>query len=555
MDTILIKLFHVLQRARLFSIILVTAILAAVLSSCDRGMPSGSLSAEAKLPHAAPASAAPRYSISWTMHQNLPVPANAEMIQDLEDQFHVDLDVWNLENSQYEKLLDMKLAQGAVPDLFRIRQPQDLLKYQQQGLLAEIPREMLDKYAPHIMRAIREHAPALQDAGMIGGKYYGIPVINPTNIYRIPVVYRKDWLNRLGLSVPQTISEFEKMIYAFRNDDPDGNGIKDTYGLSMEGMNVVFGAFGQIVFADQLYFGVKDRNLAIGALEPQMKEALFYLHKWYKDGVIDPEFITGENKGGYKHLSHAFINGRIGMTSMGNYYHWIQSGDYLTWTPDQAMRVHETPVEASFNAKELTARYPQGRIVFGQPFTGPYGQRGSKAYDMLMSFTAIGAEAAQEPGKLETLLRILDDVSANPDPDQYTSMNYGIQGKHWVWAEPSKKDVVVLPPYNHMFSYQNRIGAGLGMTVPLMPAGRREQWAATLGLDRDGIYNALEVATPSLVKNGPELIRLRNQAYISFITGDRPVEAFDDFVQEFMRAGGTEVLREANEWYHQRPNR
>jgi putative aldouronate transport system substrate-binding protein len=449
----------------------------------------------------------------------------------------------------------MKLVQGAVPDLFRVRQTQDLLKYQQQGLLAAIPEDLLNTYAPNIMKAIREYAPAYQEYGRIDGKYYGIPVVNPTNIYRVPVVYRQDWLDKLGLKVPETLADFEKVIYAFTNNDPDGNGIKDTYGLSLEGMNVVFGAFGQMVFTDQLYFSVKDQHLVIGALAPEMKEALQYLRKWYRDGVIDPEFITGENSGGYKHLSHAFINGRIGMTSMGNYYHWIQDGDYLTWSYDEQKNAKEVPVEATFNVKELTAKNPQARIVFGRPVSGPEGKRGSKAYDMLMSFTAIGADAAREPGKLEMILQILDYVSANPDPDEDTVVKYGIPGTHWAWAGAAKKDIVLLPPYDQTFSYQNTIGANIGMTVPVIPTDRREQWAATLGLDQDGIYNALEVATPSLVKDSPELIKLRNQAYIAFITGERPLEEFSEFVDEFMTAGGTGVLREANEWYGTRAGR
>lgn len=528
--------------------LLVIMIGTGIVSGCEMGPNKTSAADE---PQGSAASSRPRYHISWTMHQNLPVPENAEMVRYIEDKFNVDLDVWNLENNNYEALLDMKLAQGSIPDLFRIRQPQDLLKYQQQGLLAEIPEDMLSKYAPHIMKAIQEYAPAYQNDGRIGGGYYGVPVINPTNIYRIPVVYRQDWLDRLGLPVPKTLADFEKVIYAFANEDPDGNGIKDTYGLSREGMNVVFGAFGQIVFADQLYFGVKDHRLVIGALEPEMKEALRYLRKWYKDGIIDPEFITGENKGGYKHLSHPFINGRIGMTSMGNYYHWIQKGDYLAWTYDDQGNAKETPVEAQFNMKELTAKNPNARAVFGQPFSGPGGKRGSKAYDMLMSFTAIGASVAKEPGKLAAILQILDYVSANPDPDENTSMKYGVKGKHWIWAGTSKKDVIVLPPYNRMFSYEDGIGAGLGMTVPRMPTERREQWASTLGLDQGGIYNALEVATPALIQNGPKLIKLRNKAYTSFITGEQPVEKFDDFVREFMAAGGTEVIEEANAWYQQ----
>lgn len=488
-------------------------------------------------------SGATRYDISWTMHQNLPVSEDAEMVRYVEQKFNVNLDSWNLENNKYEALLDIKLAQGSIPDLFRIRQPQDILKYQQQGVLAEIPEEMLDKYAPNIMKAIKEKASDYQDYGKINGKYYGIPVINPTNIYRIPIVYRKDWLDKLGLTVPQTLSDFEKVIYAFANEDPDGNGKKDTYGLSSEGMNVVFGAFGQIVFADQLYFGVKEKELVIGALQPEMKVALQFLSKWYRDGVIDPEFITGENKGGYKHLSHSFINGTIGMTSMGNYYHWIQEGDYLIWNSNG----EETPVEATFNVKELTAINPYAQIVVGQPFSGPDGKRGSKAYDMLMSFTAIGADAAKEPGKMERILQILDYVSANSDQDEAASMKYGIQGTHWKWANASREDVILIPPYDKTFSYQNTIGTGLGMTVPIMPTEPREKWAATLGLDQDGIYNALEVATPSLIQSGPELIKLKNKAYISIITGDKPLEYFDEFVKDFLAAGGTRVLQEAND--------
>lgn len=524
------------------------ALLLPGLAGCEAG--AGSANAGGGLPSgsetAGSASSAPEYKISWTMHQNLPVPENAEIVRRIEQKYHVDLDIWNLENNRYESLLDLKLAQKGAPDLLRIRQPQDLLKYQQQGLLAEIPASTLERYAPNLMAAIRQYAPHYADYGRVDGRIYGIPVVNPTNAYRIPVVYRQDWLDKLGLKVPNTLGEFEKVIYAFANEDPDGDGIKNTYGLSLEGMNVVFGAFGQIVFADQLYFGEKNGKLTIGALEPEMKEALRYLRKWYADGVIDPEFITGENKGGYKHLSHALINGRIGMTSMGNYYHWIDDGDYQAWTADSEGHLSEKPVEATYNVKELKAKNPSARISFGRPFQGPEGKRGSKAYDMLMSFTAIGADAAKEPGKLEKILQILDDVSANPDLDERTTWQNGIRGKHWQWADASRQEVVALPPYEESANYLNTIGANIGMNVPVPPTGRREQWASTLGLDRDGIYNALEVSTPSLVRDSAELIRLRNQAYISFITGERPLEEFDEFVQEFMNAGGTEVLAEAN---------
>lgn len=100
-----------------------------------------------------------------------------------------------------------------------------------------------------------------------------------------------------------------------------------------------------------------------------------------------------------------------------------------------------------------------------------------------------------------------------------------------------------------MDNYTNKIGSSIGMAVPSQLSERREKWAATLGLDQHGIYNRLEVATPSLIQYTPELIRMRDKAYISIITGDQPVDYFDTFVVEFMEAGGKQVLHEANEWY------
>lgn len=485
------------------------------------------------------------YTISWTMHQNIAVPEGAEMIAYIEELFHVDLDIWNLENKHYEELLDLELAQERIPDLFRIRQSHDLLKYEMQGVLADIPEDVLREHAPNIVQRIEDFDPRYLEYGKINDALYGIPVINQTNVYRIPIIYREDWLQQLGLDVPETLDEFETVMYAFASDDPDGNGRQDTYGLSKEGLNVVFGAFGQAVFTEQLYFNKKDNELIIGALEPEMKEALAYLQKWYRDGIIDPEFITGENKGGYKHLSHAFINGRIGMTSKGNYYHWIEDGNYSVINEHD----EEVPIKATFNVYELQQKNPAANVVIGPPVIGPYGHSGSQAYNMLMSFVAIGANAVSEPGKLEKILEILDYVSANTDPVEQIKMLHGLPGKHWSWSTEFAGEYHILPPFNRMENYTNKIGSSIGMAVPNQLSERREKWAATLGLDQHGIYNRLEVATPSLIQYTPELIRMRDKAYISIITGDQPVDYFDTFVVEFMEAGGKQVLLEANEWY------
>ena len=41
-----------------------------------------------------------------------------------------------------------------------------------------------------------------------------------------------DWLREVGIAeVPETLEEMYDALHEFRHDDPDGNGILDTYGF------------------------------------------------------------------------------------------------------------------------------------------------------------------------------------------------------------------------------------------------------------------------------------------------------------------------------------
>ena len=42
---------------------------------------------------------------------------------------------------------------------------------------------------------------------------------------------------------------------------------------------------------------------------------------------------------------------------------------------------------------------------------------------------------------------------------------------------------------------------------------------------------------------------MRTDAYIAIITGERPVSYFDDFVRQYMAAGGAEVQKEVQAYY------
>ena len=50
----------------------------------------------------------------------------------------------------------------------------------------------------------------------------------------------------------------------------------------------------------------------------------------------------------------------------------------------------------------------------------------------------------------------------------------------------------------------------------------------------------------------PVYIQIYEELKRQIITGEKPVEAFDDFVKQWNDMGGAKITEEANEWYHSR---
>src|SRR5690606_41101589 len=76
------------------------------------------------------------------------------------------------------------------------------------------------------------------------------------------LIYRKDWADKLGLGTPETIEDIYEMAKAFTEQDPDGNGKNDKFGLT-DRSDLVYGAFKTVAswFGTPDEWGEKDREL------------------------------------------------------------------------------------------------------------------------------------------------------------------------------------------------------------------------------------------------------------------------------------------------------
>ncbi len=319
----------------------------------------------------------------------------------------------------YNTKIQLYIASNELPDMWYGTVAQ-VLEWKNQGVimpLTELYKQYGQDMAPYIYQSSL-------DAFTYDGELWGLPSMyyfdEPGNEANSngPII-RTDWLKNLNLQVPETLDELHAVLLAFTNDDPDGNGKKDTYGLgavndilgvSANGMNLVYNAFG----ITPSHWYVRDDKLVKGFMTQEFKDAVAVLRQWYAEGIIDPEFpvMSGTN------LEEKLVNGTVGVAFSN------------AWVQDSA-----DPREQA-----LRAVYPEADLVTFAPVEGPTGMRGNPP-----SFgswrTIVFSANCKNP---ELLMQSLNWFGQ--DVENWLLSENGIRGVHWDWDADGK--FVRIAPYN-----------------------------------------------------------------------------------------------------------
>jgi putative aldouronate transport system substrate-binding protein len=449
---------------------------------------------------------------------------NGDMIKYYEENLNARIISENLEAAQFSELLSLKIASDEAPDVFQIRSYAEFQTYYENQVLYSFSEELFKEFAPNIYQILENESPnAFSYTRLDGENLYGVAGVRFHNQFVQPVVWRQDWLKNVGIeSIPETLEEVEEALYKFTREDPDQNGKDDTYGISQWGIDAILSMFGYcpMPFGSSMIWTDRDGELVYSGVQPEMKEALQLLNKWYNDGIIDPEFITSENKGGDGRISHSFINGRIGFTS---------GQEYFAWSPVNPLGMNIVEF------KNTNPDAPEDAIAVTLPPKGKNGVRSNYQWpEITPSVYGFSKNLEKEPDKFGKILEVFNHTLSNYD--NYLTSWFGIQGEHWDMVDGQPTSIGIYTDN----SERTRIGAYTHMAFNLEPDiywgvmfQERTDWAKNLGLDTDAVghRNKLLAALPSMNKYQAELIKIRQEAYISIITGDKPVDFFDEFVE------------------------
>jgi len=130
------------------------------------------------------------------------------------------------ENSGKTEVLNLMLASGKIPDIVGSSRIKDFVnQYGPEGAFMPL-NDLIDEHAPNL-KAFFEEKPEIAAAiSAADGNMYYIPYL-PDGKYGRAYWIRTDWLNKLGLEVPETVEDYEKVLRAFKTQDPNGNGLAD----------------------------------------------------------------------------------------------------------------------------------------------------------------------------------------------------------------------------------------------------------------------------------------------------------------------------------------
>lgn len=199
------------------------------------------------------------------------------------------------------------MASGDYPDAFLLIpwvdqfNQVDVEKLAKQGIALPL-NDLIKQYAPDIQKVLDSNADYKAMVTSPDGKIYGLPQLAETLHIQYPskLWINTEWLKKLNLQMPKTTADMTKVLEAFKNDDPNGNGQKDEIPLSGDSHDTLIPFFMNAFIYDpqnpdkgiQSTTVLNKGKVDIQANKDGWREGLKYIKSLWDAGLIDKGAFT-----------------------------------------------------------------------------------------------------------------------------------------------------------------------------------------------------------------------------------------------------------------------
>jgi putative aldouronate transport system substrate-binding protein len=285
--------------------------------------------------------------------------------------------------------LNTMFAAGTAPDLIHDFPRSTVANFRAQGVLQPVD-DIIEQYSGAYAAYLSENPDLVPYVTFDDGEMWAFSSARPIDsIANHTIWLRKDWLDNLGLDVPETEAEFFAMADAFVNDDPDGNGQDDT--TAFAAMPAYFPIVDQLYFTNPWY--VEDGEVVHRIFTDRFASMLEFHKTAYDNGWLDAEYITDPNRTRQEQL---WATGRAGVAFAGTNTNFLGP---------------------------LYANVPSAEAVPMRPFPTDIGRNGLLDEPLAHRFIGLNAEA-ESPATAMALIDWFIDGGWFP-------LTYGNEGEHF----------------------------------------------------------------------------------------------------------------------------
>lgn len=462
------------------------------------------------------------------------------VFQELEKRTNIHLEWELLPAEDNLTKLNLIMVSGDLPDLISFSDPDNSKKtfdkYSAQGALAPLD-DLIDKFAPNIKSVLNNppyEVPYLK-AELKGpdGKLYSLP--NMTQIHTGEVFgIRQDWLDKVGMKVPETTDDLYNVLKAFKDQKVDGKGevvgfCPDNAGKTLQDLTILMNAFGS---HESFYVDKKDNTVKFGPMETNYKDGLAYCNKLYSEGLIDKNYINNNTD---------TFRAKASNNQIALFYAWPMSG-------------------LGFCNTAVAKVDPNAKYVAMLPLKGPNGDRFKERPQPVMTPRTVITTANKHQ---EETIKYLDYIFSE---EGNLLMNYGIEGKDYTLdssGNPKFTDYVLKNP-DGKDPATVRITEGMQVGMPFVATLDCEVQAATDEAVKEAwnLYTENDVLYPNF-PNLPldeaqigeisgQITDIRtfvDETSNKFIMGNEPLTNFDKFAETIKSMGIDDILQIYNEAY------
>ncbi|WP_433796522.1 extracellular solute-binding protein [Actinoplanes sp. CA-252034] len=455
---------------------------------------------------------------------------NGEIQKGVEALIGKKLDISWVPDADYRDKVNVTLGSNNIPDVMILNEKSPTFaKTAEAGAFWDLTGK-LDKY-PNLKPADPQTGKNVQ----VNGKTYSIYRVRP--LLRSAVSVRKDWLAKVGLPLPESVPDLYNVAKAFTEQDPDGNGRKDTYGLIIPKWNPVY-ASGSPYDIFETWFGAPSAwGERGGRLVPGFDTDEFFaanreLKKWVDEGLVNPDFATLDTA----NWMDPFVQGKGGIIIDVNL---------------RATQLFDLFREKDPKDPDKVAMVGNLKRADGQKFSAPgIGYRDS---------IAISKQRIRTEEQLDQVLQVLDRLQSKEGTTLLTNgiagRNFELDGNYAVPINQDDPQIKVIKNDVEKAFIQLGTRASIGMeTYPWKPSDPAklklyESFGTLMTEDlKTAVHNpAASVLAPTQIQQGGTLDPIVPDARVKFLSGTITEEQLKAEVKRWYDGGGTKIVQEVNE--------